>query len=298
MKPNITPKYNNTFSDDRVARFIESVGERVKFTRQKRSISRRELSEKSGVSQRYLAQLETGNGNISIGLLFQIAVALDYPPSRFLEEESQLDAELQNLLKYYGSADINQRRRALQELQPSFTSVNKGKRVCLIGLRGAGKSTLGKLLADELEIEFMELNTSIEEQSGMPVSEVIALYGQEGYRQLENQALNKIFETKDSIVLAVGGGIVAEQETYDHLLRTFHTIWLKASPEEHMERVREQGDNRPMAGNPKAMEELRSILTSRESQYARADSMIDTSEKKLNESKDDLVNVVSKLIRK
>jgi len=177
-------------------------------------------------------------------------------------------------------------------------SVNKGRRICLIGLRGAGKSTLGGLLADELSVDFIELNRMIETQSGMPVAEVMALYGQEGYRQLERRALNTVFETKDSVVLAVGGGIVSEQVTYKHLLRTFHTIWLKASPEEHMERVRDQGDVRPMAGNPKAMEELRSILTSRESLYARADSMIDTSNKTIEESKTDLTEAIKALIKR
>jgi XRE family aerobic/anaerobic benzoate catabolism transcriptional regulator len=160
-------------------------------------------------------------------------------------------------------------------------------------LRGAGKSTLGKLIADELSLEFVELNNLIEEQSGMPVGEVMALYGEEGYRQLEKQALDTICKTKTAVVLAVSGGIVSEIETYNQLLRTFHTIWIKASPEEHMERVREQGDVRPMAGNPKAMDELRSILTKREKLYSQADFKIDTSFQSIEESKVNLLNIIS-----
>ncbi len=286
------------FDEVNVASFLLKVGERVRYARKQKSISRRVLSENSGVSQRYLAQLETGNGNISIGLLYQIAAALEYSPDWFLAEDDAMGSNLYEFVKLFKQANDDQKQRAVEELQTTYASVNKGQRICLLGLRGAGKSTLGKLLADALSIKFMELNNIIAEQSGMPVSEVIALYGQEGYRQLERQALDSVFETENSVVLAVGGGIVSEQETYAHLLRKFHTVWLKALPEEHMERVREQGDVRPMAGNPKAMEELRSILTSRESLYSRADRMIDTSHKTIDESKADLVETISNLINR
>lgn len=286
------------FDEEVINNFVSKVGERVRHARQQKAISRRILSEKSGVSQRYLAQLETGGGNISVGLLYQVAAALGHSPDWFLGEDDPWDSDLYEFSQLFRQADQNQKKRALEELRPATASVNKGRRICLIGLRGAGKSTLGRLLADVLSIEFMELNKIIENQSGMPVSEVIALYGQEGYRQLERKALDTVFENNDSVVLAVGGGIVSEQETYTHLLRTFHTVWLKASPEEHMDRVREQGDVRPMAGNPKAMEELRSILTSRENLYARADSMIDTSNRTIDESTEDLVEAISNMIKR
>ncbi len=204
-----------------IAEFVARVGERVWVARKQQAISRRVLSEKSGVSQRYLAQLESGNGNISIALLYQVAEAFEYSPSWFLGEKNPWNSEIHQLVQYFKEANSDQRRRAFQEIEPSFGVVNKGRRICLIGLRGAGKSTLGKLMADELSLEFVELNTLIEEHSGMPVGEVMALYGEEGYRQLERQALDTISNAKTSVVLAASGGIVSEDETYDQLLRTF-----------------------------------------------------------------------------
>jgi XRE family aerobic/anaerobic benzoate catabolism transcriptional regulator len=169
------------------------------------------------------------------------------------------------------------------------------QRVALIGLRGAGKSTLGRGLGSALSIPFVELNRDIEEQSGMPVADVMALYGQEGYRRLERQALERVVATSDQVVLAVAGGIVSEPETFAFLLRHFHTIWLKAPPEIHMKRVLDQGDVRPMAGNPQAMAELTSILTSREALYAKAESAIDTEGRSIEESARDLVAAVRAL---
>lgn len=147
------------------------------------------------------------------------------------------------------------------------------------------------MLGAQLDLPFVELNREIEEQSGMPVNEVMALYGHEGYRRLERQAVERVVAIYDALVLAVAGGIVSEPETHSYLLRNFHTVWLRASPQDHMSRVRAQGDERPMAGNPKAMEELRSILTSRENLYARAEAMINTSGKTLEQSLQELVKV-------
>jgi len=168
----------------------------------------------------------------------------------------------------------------------------RARRVCLIGLRGAGKSTLGAMAAQVLHVPFLELNIEIEDHAGMPVSEVVALYGTDGYRQLESQALSRIVATHDSLILAVAGGVVAEPDTFKTLLAHFHTIWIKASPEEHMNRVRSQGDTRPMAGNPEAMEQLRAILRSREPLYGRAQAELDTSGQALQASADDLVKLI------
>ncbi|MEM8750551.1 MAG: helix-turn-helix transcriptional regulator [Pseudomonadota bacterium] len=284
-----------TIDDTDVADFVAQIGQRVRRARVQKALSRRALSEQSGVSQRYLAQLEAGSGNISVALLYRVARALGQSPDFFFGDASERDVDQEQFLNLFRKADEHQKRRALAELQPTARSVNKGRRICLIGLRGAGKSTLGKLLAEQLGMAFVELNQVIEEESGMPVAEVMALYGQEGYRQLERKALETVFETRQSVVLAVGGGIVSEQQTYDQLLRTFHTVWLRASPEEHMERVRAQGDNRPMAGNPKAMDDLRSILTSRENLYARADMLVDTSNKDVAETLADLMESVERI---
>ena len=262
---------------EQVANFIALVGKRTRQARRDKAMSRRVLSEKSGVSQRYLAKLESGSGNVSIALLFQIASALGLKADRLLNDSGPANLRSAHIAHMYEQASTDQQREAIAALQAPGTAPGKAQRVCLIGLRGAGKSTLGKGLAAMLEIEFLELNQLIEEQSGMAIGELMALYGQEGFRQLEKHALDTVLDTRQSLVLAVGGGIVLEDETYRALLQGSHTIWLKALPEEHMERVRAQGDNRPMANNPKALDELRSILISREDLYSRADGMVNTS---------------------
>jgi len=149
--------------------------------------------------------------------------------------------------------------------------------VCLIGLRGAGKSTLGAAVAHALGVPFIELNRAIETAGGMPIAEIMALYGPDGYRQLEADALDRIVAEQTRAIVAVAGGIVGEADTFERLLDRFHTVWVRATPEEHMARVRAQGDTRPMAGHPQAMAQLRLILTGREAEYGRADAVLDTS---------------------
>ncbi|MCB1676314.1 MAG: helix-turn-helix transcriptional regulator, partial [Halioglobus sp.] len=232
--------------------FVAAVGERVRRARQRKGISRRILSELSGVSQRYLAQLEAGEGNISIALLQRVALALDHRVEWLVGDDDPWDSDVTRIAELYRSANAEQRRAVQAILAPRPPTDARRQRYCLVGLRGAGKSTLGKLAATELAMPFLELNRDIEEQSGMPVDEVMALYGMEGYRRLERQALERVVATNDSVVLAVAGGIVSEPETWRFLLQHFHAIWLKAGAEEHMRRVRAQGDHRPMAGNPKA----------------------------------------------
>ncbi len=277
---------------DAAAALMSKVGERVRHARERKGISRRVLSELSGVSQRYLAQLESGQGNISIALLWRVAEALDHRIEWLVGEEDPWTSEELRVTELYRSANTSERRKVMEILAPEAPGMLRAQRICLIGLRGAGKSTLGRLVGDELGLPFVELNREIGEQAGMPVDEVMALYGQEGYRRLESQALERVVATSDAIVLAVAGGIVAEPRTYAFLLRHFHTVWLRATPEEHMLRVRAQGDERPMAGNPKAMEELRSILTSREALYARAEAQVNTSGKTLEASKAELLAAI------
>ena len=275
--------------------FIAHVGDRVRKARERKGVTRKTLSELSDVSQRYLAQLEAGQGNISIALLRRVAAALDHRIEWLVSEDDPWASEAAQIATLYNSATASQRQKVMQILNPDLPGQLRRQRLCLLGLRGAGKSTLGRLLAEGLDVPFMELNADIEEQSGMPVNEVMALYGQEGYRRLERQALERIVARTDCVVLAVAGGIVAEPETYAFLLRHFHTIWLKATPEEHMSRVRAQGDDRPMAGNPKAMEELNAILRSREALYGRAELTVNTSGKSLSECRAELIQAARRL---
>jgi XRE family transcriptional regulator, aerobic/anaerobic benzoate catabolism transcriptional regulator len=275
--------------------FVALVGERVREARERRAISRRALAELSQVSLRHLAQLEGGTGNISIALLSRISEALDHRIEWLVGADDPWKSEIAQFADLLRRATREQRRRVRRILDPGDPSRLREKRICLIGLRGAGKSTLGKMLSKELAIPFIELNQEIEEISGMPATEVMALYGQEGYRRLERDALERIVATSNQVVLAVAGGIVGEPETFAYLLRYFHTVWLKARPEEHMERVRNQGDLRPMSGNPKAMDELNSILESRAELYSRADASVDTTGRSPEQSKWDLLTTIRDL---
>ena len=274
----------------RLERLLATVGSRVRDARKRAGLSRRKLSENSGVSQRYIAQLEIGQGNISIGLLMRLGEALDLRMEWLVAEDDPWHSDVGIISTLLPTATKEQLQRVITILDPEHPSRRRAERIAFIGLRGAGKSTLGRLTAEKLEVPFLELNEEIEQASGIAVSEVMALYGQEGYRHLERTALERIVATHDHMILAVAGGIVSNPETYNYLLRNYHTIWLKASPEEHMARVRGQGDERPMAGNPDAMASLREILISRETLYARASATVSTSKKTLAES---LVEVVS-----
>jgi XRE family aerobic/anaerobic benzoate catabolism transcriptional regulator len=275
--------------------FIGRVGQRVRQVRQRKGMTRRSLSERSGVSQRYLAQLENGDGNISIGLLYRVAEALDHRIDWLVSAEDAWSSETERFAQDYACAAPSVRQKIQDLLAAAAPARSRRQRIGLIGLRGAGKSTLGRRLGAELGIPFVELNRDIEEQSGMPVHDVMALYGQEGYRRLERQALERVVAVSDSVVLAVAGGIVSEPATFGFLLRHFHTIWLKARPETHMRRVAEQGDQRPMSGNPKAMDDLKSILTSREALYAQAEAEVDTEGRSVEESLREVVEAVRRL---
>jgi len=275
-----------------VEELIARVGQRVRKARETRGLPRRVVSEISGVSPRYLAQLEAGEGNISIGLLLRVAIALDHRIEWLVGEDDPWTSEVVRVADMFRSANADVREKVLEALSPVPPESLRAHRICLLGLRGAGKSTLGAMAGQVLRVPFVELNLEIEEHAGMPVNEILALYGQEGYRQLEAQAVNRIIATHDTMILAVAGGIVAEPQTYKTLLSYFHTIWLRASPEEHMARVRSQGDTRPMAGNPEAMAQLRSILTSREALYDRALEQLDTSGKPLQQSAEELITLI------
>ncbi|MCI4666189.1 MAG: helix-turn-helix transcriptional regulator [Neomegalonema sp.] len=276
-----------------VDELVATVGERVRKARELKGLPRRVLSEVSGVSPRYLAQLEAGECNISIGLLKKVAMALDHRIEWFVGDEDPWNSEALRVADLFRTAPEGTRQQVLSLLTPEPPAALRSNRVCLIGLRGAGKSTLGALAGEALNAPFVELNREIEEQSGMPVNEILALYGQEGYRRLEAHALDRIVATYDSVILAVAGGIVAEPDTYKTLLSRFHAVWLKASPDEHMARVRAQGDTRPMADAPaEAMEQLKSILRSRESLYERAEAQLDTSGQPLESTLEHLIELI------
>jgi len=279
-------------ADVAVDHLIKTVGERVRKAREMKGMPRRVVSELSGVSPRYLAQLEAGEGNISIGLLKRIAIALDHRIEWLVGDDDPWTSEALRITDLYRSAPSQVRASVMDALAPDPPETLRAQRICLIGLRGAGKSTLGSRAGEVLGVPFVELNREIESHSGMPVNEVIALYGNEGYRWLEAQAVQRVIATYDSMILAVAGGIVAEPATYQMLLAQFHTIWVRTTPEEHMSRVRAQGDTRPMEGNPEAMDQLRTLLRSRETLYGQALATLDTSNKPMETSLDELLGLI------
>tara|TARA_R110002110_G_scaffold211304_1_gene424017 strand:- start:38822 stop:39736 length:915 start_codon:yes stop_codon:yes gene_type:complete len=280
-----TPEKLLNSQDAQVDSLIRLMGEQVRAARKNARLSRRELSEISGVSPRYLAQLEGGEGNVSIGILKRIALAMDLPIEALIGSDDPLSVEVARVLTLYRTADAATRTRVQEMLDPDRRRQNKAERICLIGLRGAGKSTLGALVAEDFGMPFVELNSEIEKEAGIPVSEIFSLYGDEGYRRLEADTVDKIVASHARMVLAVGGGVVSTADTFSRVLTRFHSVWLKAQPEEHMDRVRKQGDMRPMADNPQAMVQLRQILRSREAQYGQADYQLDTSGKSVQDSR-------------
>ena len=267
---------------------IARVGARVRAARVQAGLSQRALSERSGLSLRYVAQVEAGVGNISIGRLEGLAGALGLPVAALVAEGGIEAQDAARLAALWSAADPATRARALAVLDPQRARARKARRICLMGLRGAGKSTLGALVAADLGLPFVELREEIEREAGMPVAEIIALYGAEGYRELEAAALAGIVSARAGVMLAAAGGIVEHDAAMGALLTRFHTVWLRAAPSEHMERVRAQGDLRPMQGNPRAMVQLRQILRGREAQYAQADLRLDTANRTTEQSRADL----------
>lgn len=272
---------------------VSRVAMRVRNLRKEQKTPRRVISEKSGVSPRYLAQLEAGEGNISIVLLQRIASTLGTSIEALVAEDPPLDPKSRRVATLYRNAPTDVQARVMAQLNRMSSMSPRAGRICLVGLRGAGKSTLGQLASEALGLSFVELNRVIEDHTGMPLSEVMAFYGQEGYRRLETQTLERITRKHERMVLAVAGGIVGSEKTYDSVLNGFHTIWVHASPGEYMERVRAQGDLRPMAGNPTAMAQLRSLLDERIEKYRMAEAHLDTSNRSVTTSLNDLLGVIT-----
>src|SRR6266850_4884475 len=277
--------------------FLEQLGQRVRTMRALRGMSRKVLAKVSGISERYIAQLESGKGNVSIVLLRRVSNAMgahleDLIPST---EPAPDWAVIRDLLRKASPSQIAQAKEVLAggasaARRTSFAGI------ALIGLRGAGKSTLGKMLAKKIGWSFVELNKEIERQNGLSVAEIIALYGQEGFRRMEQTSLGQLLARKEPMVLATGGGMVSEPLTFDLILSSYYTIWLKAKPEEHMARVRAQGDLRPMADDRSAMVELRTILLSREPLYARASAVVDTARLTVDDAAARLIDAVAPVL--
>jgi len=231
--------------------YLARLGERVRAWRTEHGMTRKSLALASGLSERYLAQLEAGRGNISVLLLRKVARAMGVPVERLVREEA-----------------------------PS----SRTQRIALVGLRGAGKSTLGAKLAESMKVPFVELDLEVEKEAGAALGEVFAMYGQDAYRRFERRALERVLAQQERAVIAAGGSLVTDPSTYELLLQSCLCIWLRASPEEHMSRVIAQGDMRPFKGRSEALDEIRKLLADRDRLYGRADAALDTSGKSLRQS--------------
>ena len=266
--------------------FLLFLGRRVRQLRNARGETRKMVAREADVSERHLAQLEAGEGNVSIVLLRRIASALNVSLVELFAPETEEPAEKQMIQRFLERLPNHRLEEVVLRLLRDFSPGEKARRqhIALIGLRGAGKSTLGSKQAEESEMPFIEMDREIEKDTGMPLAEIFALYGQSGYRAIEKRTLERVLNENERAVLSVGGGVVSEKETFDYLLSHCYTVWIKAQPEEHMTRVMAQGDFRAMAGNDQAMEDLRRILEAREPLYRQADMELDTSGTSAEES--------------
>ena len=276
---------------------LRSLGDRVRQARARRGMTRKQLARDSSVSERYLAQIESGNGNISILVLRRLAKALGMPVDALLFEGPEPPVELTHTVEFLRRLSVDDLQRARQMLLHEFGGMDQAarhQRIALIGLRGAGKSTLGTALADRLEMPFFELDRLIEQESGLTLSLIFEFRGQSGFRKLERQCLEVVIGRHPCFVLATGGSLVSEAGTFERLLSSCFTIWLKTSPEEHMQRVIAQGDMRPMCDIRDAMSDLKRILAEREALYAKADIQINTAGRTVEENLRRLIQALTK----
>jgi XRE family transcriptional regulator, aerobic/anaerobic benzoate catabolism transcriptional regulator len=261
--------------------FLVALGERARAIRERRGMTRKAVSVAADVSERHLANLEYGTGNASILVLQQVAQALQCTLAELLGDVTTSSPEwllIRELLERRDEATLRRVRVVIGEmLGTGGSAAARHSRIALIGLRGGGKSTLGKRLAEDLDFPFVELSAEIEKFAGCTVAEIQALYGQNAYRRYERRALEEAIQIHGECVIAVPGGLVSDAATFNELLAHCTTVWLKATPEDHMKRVVAQGDLRPMAGSREAMEDLRGILATRTPFYSKADYTLDTS---------------------
>jgi XRE family aerobic/anaerobic benzoate catabolism transcriptional regulator len=274
--------------------YLHRLGERVRTLRNQRGMTRKALAQHARVSERYLAQLEVGLGNCSIVLLRRIARAIGLPVTQLVHDGAEPPLDLVLLTQFLERLAPDMLVEARKLVTEHFSSPSEDRRrIALIGLRGGGKSTLGQLLAERLGVPFIELDREIERRSGANLSEIFDMFGQETFRRAEREALDEVLRRHPHFVIATSGSIVTEPGTLELLLASCFTVWVRAEPEEHMKRVMAQGDMRPMANNARAMEDLVSILKSREPLYAKAEAVLATTGKTPEQNLAELLRVIA-----
>ena len=281
---------NSSLKIEKEKKILSNIGLIIKKIRIQRGITRHTLAIKSKISLRYLAKLESGIGNPTISVLKNVAYALNITLSELLfSENSDNKINLvRNKIDQYNNVQLKEILSFLNNFDKEKPKkINKNK-IALIGLRGAGKTTLGSMFSQEFNMPLYEITNEIEKESGMQVNEIIELGGQSMYRRLEYNVIYNLFKKNKKLIILTGGSMVSEKQTYDFVLNNFFTIWIKAKPKEHMERVIKQGDLRPMASNPKAMDDLNNILKERKNLYSQADVILNTKDKDPDTSYRDL----------
>jgi XRE family transcriptional regulator, aerobic/anaerobic benzoate catabolism transcriptional regulator len=276
--------------------YLRGLGERVRMLRNQRGMTRKALAQHAKVSERYLAQLEAGLGNGSIVLLRRITRALGLPVTQLVHEgaDPALDMVLlTQFLERLSPGALGEARDLLLNHFGARSDDQRRRRIALIGLRGGGKSTLGRLLAEHLDVPFIELDREIERLKGATLSEIFDMFGQETFRRAEREALDDVLRQHPNFVIATSGSIVTEPGTLELLLASCLTVWVRAEPQEHMKRVMAQGDMRPMAGSARAMEDLVSILKSREPLYAKAEVALTTTGKTPEQNLAELLRLIA-----
>jgi XRE family transcriptional regulator, aerobic/anaerobic benzoate catabolism transcriptional regulator len=276
---------------------LKTLGTRVRDARARHGMTRRMLARDSRISERYLAELEGGRGNLSILLLKRLAAAIDVPLTELVDEGPRPSAEYLLLTQRLRRLTSEDPAQAAAMIAERFgRSPKRSDRIALIGLRGAGKTTLGQLLAAKLGWEFVELSGAIEREAGVPLAEIFEFGGQAAYRRYELRALERILNASRRIVLAAGGGLVAETAALERLLDACYTVWLRALPREHWDRVLDQGDYRVRIGtrDREALADLQRILAQRESLYGMADAQLNTSAKTVAEALEELVELAAR----
>jgi XRE family transcriptional regulator, aerobic/anaerobic benzoate catabolism transcriptional regulator len=294
-KPASAPQSEAAFA----AAFLAAIGREVRRNRAKRGMTRRQLAQASLTSERYLAQIESGTGNPSVSVLRAIAQALDLPAAALLPETGARTAALAGILDLLAQVPERELPALAKDIEARLAlsaHADRSRRIALVGLRGAGKSTLGRMLAQHLGWPFIELDRRVEEDYGASIPDLIEMAGTATFRRHERGALERVIAEHEAAIITTAGGIVSNPETYALLLRRTHTLWIKARPEEHMSRVMAQGDFRPMAQNRAAMADLVAILEARRADYARAEAEIDTSGDAVEQSFAKLLRVVTPLL--
>ena len=279
-----------------IAAFLAAIGHEVRRNRAKRGMTRRQLAQASDTSERYLAQIESGAGNPSVSVLRAIAQALDLPVAALLPEPAARPAALDgiaDLLAQIPPGELPALAKDIEARLARSAGADRGRRVALIGLRGAGKSTLGRMLARHLGWPFIELDRRVEDEYGASIPDLIEMAGTATFRRHERSALERVIAEHDAAIITTAGGIVVSPESYALLLRRTHTVWIKARPQEHMSRVMAQGDFRPMAQNRQAMADLVAILEARRGDYARAEAQLDTTGVTVEQSFAKLLQIVT-----